>query len=90
MQQEDKKILNFNKKVGEIIKELRAKNGFSVNRFANSYEFDRGNFSKFERGLINCRLATAWKIAEALGIKFSDFAKILEEKLGEDFSLIDK
>ena len=29
------------------------------------------------------------KTSEALGIKFSEFAKKLEEKLGKDFTLID-
>ena len=87
MQQDNEKISIFNKAVGEIVKELRGKN--SINNFAREFDFDRGNLSKFERGLLNCRLATAWKLAEASGVKFSDFAKLLEEKLGEDFTLLD-
>ena len=90
MQQADKKILILNKAVGEIVKELREQNSkSSINNFAREYDFDRGNLSKLERGLLNCRLATALKLSEALGIKFSDFAKLLEEKLDKNFTLID-
>lgn len=45
-----------------------------------------GNLSKIERGIYGIQLLTAWKLCEALEIKFSDFAKTLEEKLGEDFN----
>ncbi len=90
MQQQDKKTMVLNKAMGEIVKELREKNAkSSINNFAREYDFDRGNLSKLERGQLNCRLLTAWKLSEALGIKFSDFAKLLEEKLGENFTLID-
>lgn len=90
MQQIDKKVEKFNKVVGEIITELRkGNNNISINNFCRQFEFDRGNFSKIERGMLNCRLITIYKTCEALGINFSDFAKLLEEKLGKDFSLID-
>ena len=90
MQQVDYKVERFNKVVGELIKELRQNNNnISINNFCRQYDFDRGNFSKIERGVIGCRLATVFKVCEALGIKFSDFAKLLEEKLGEDFTFID-
>ena len=90
MQQADEKILLFNKTVGKLLKELRNNNSkTTINNFAREYDIDRGNLSKLERGIINCRLITAWKLSEALGIKFSEFAKKLEEKLGKDFTLID-
>ncbi len=90
MQQADEKILLFNKTVGKLLKELRNNNSkTTINKFAREYDMDRGNLSKLERGIINCRLITAWKLSEALGIKFSEFAKKLEEKLGKDFTLID-
>ena len=90
MQQADEKILLFNKTVGKLLKELRNNNSkTTINKFAREYDMDRGNLSKLERGIINCRLINAWKLSEALGIKFSEFAKKLEEKLGKDFTLID-
>ena len=88
---QDEKIIQFKKAVGEIIREIReTKTDLSITRLAYEYEFDKGNISKTERGLYNIQLATAWKICEALGISFSDFAKLLEKKLGKDFTLIEE
>lgn len=90
MQQENK-IVQFYKAVGSVFKEIREnKSGISISRFAREYDIDRGNLSKIERGKLSCRILTAWKISEAAGIKFSDFAKLLEEKLGEDFKIFDE
>jgi len=90
MQQDEKNIQIFNSIVGELVKEIRLKNSFvSMNKFAREFDFDRGNFSKLENGHVGCRLATIWKFAEANNIKFSEFAKLLEEKMPENFTLID-
>lgn len=88
---QDKKVETFKIAVGEVIKELRkTRTNLSINKLALEYDFDKGNLSKTERGLYSIQLITAWKISEALGIKFSDFAKLLEEKLENNFSLIDE
>ncbi len=90
MQQEDK-IKKFYEAVGTVFKEIReSKLDISISRFAREYDIDRGNLSKIERGKLSCRILTAWKIAEASGVKFSDFAKKLEEKLGNDFKIFDE
>ena len=90
MQQFNKQNDKFNMIVGEIITELRKNNdNISINNFCRQFDFDRGNFSKIERGKLSCRLITIYKVCEAFNIKFSVFAKILEEKLGENFNLID-
>lgn len=89
--QEDMKLLQFKKAVGSVIRKLRKSNpSLSINKFALEFDFDKGNISKIERGEYNIFLYTAWKISEALGVKFSVFAKLLEEELGEDFKLIDE
>lgn len=91
MQQHDDKTLQFMVAAGQIFKQLRKENtGSSINKFAREYEFDRGNLSKIERGINSCSLITAWKLSEAAGVKFSEFAKLLEEKLGGNFKLIDE
>ena len=90
MQRNDHKEEIFNKLTGDLFKELRLKKSSgSMSNFAREYDFDRGNFSKIERGLVNCRLITAWRFLEASGVKFSEFAKMLEEKLGDDFTFFD-
>lgn len=89
--QEDDKVLKFKVAVGEVIRELRTtRTGLSINKLAYEYDFDKGNLSKTERGIYSIHLITAWRLAEAMGMKFSDFAKCIEEKLGDDFILMDE
>ena len=91
MQHLKSKNTEFQKAVGKIITRLREEKAQdSINNFARSYGFDRGNLSKIERGIIGCRLETAWKISEACDVKFSQFVKLLEEELGDNFKLIDE
>ncbi len=47
------------------------------------------NLGKIEKAQIDCKFVTFWKIAEAYGLKPSEVVKMLEEELGEDFTLID-
>ena len=91
MQQEYDKVTHFNKVLGEILKELReSKTKLSINKFAMEFDIDRGNLSKLENGNLGCRILTAWKIAEGMNMKLSDIIKILEERLGKDFQLMDE
>lgn len=85
------KDTEFKLAFGEIIRELRkTSTNCSMNNFAREYGFDRGNLSNLEHGKVGCNLATAWKLAEALGIKFSALAVMLEDKLGDEFKYIDE
>lgn len=89
--QEEVKLLHFKQAVGRVIQKIRkSKTGLSINKFALEYDFDKGNLSKIERGQYNIYLYTAWKIIEALDIDFSEFAKMLKEELGDDFTFIDE
>ena len=89
--QDSVKQKQFREAVGRVIKKVRTKNAkLSLNKFAYEYDFDKGNLSKTERGIYNVYLVTAWKISEAAGIKFSEFSKLLEEELGEDFKFLDE
>lgn len=90
MQYQDEKTLQFNKKLGETIKKIRINKGISSNKLAIEYDLNSGNLSRIENGVYNCKFISIWKIAEALGLKFSEFALILETELGNDFKLIDE
>ena len=59
--------------------------GVSINQFAHEYDLDVGNTSRVEKGSIDIKFVTLWKIAEALQIKLSDLVKLLEDNLGQDF-----
>jgi len=88
--QDSNKIAKFKSAIGEVFSELRVASGdVSLNKLALEYDIDKGSLSKLERGVYDCRLSTAWKLSQANGINFSDFAKMLEEKLGKDFTFID-
>ena len=91
MQHTTSKTLQFRKILGVKIRELRQKlTGLSGNKLANAYDLGNGNLSRIENGVVDCKFITLWKISEALGIKFSEFAALLEEELGEDFKLMDE
>ena len=91
MQQKNEKTVQLATILGQTIKELRqGEKGLTLNRLANEYELYKGTLSKIERGHHNCQFITVWQLSEALGIKCSDLVKILEEKLGDDFSLIEE
>ncbi len=92
MQQVDiDKRAKFNKTLGQIVQKLRKENKhISISKLAREYDLDRGNLSKLERGINGCHIITAWKICEASGIKFSDFAELLEKQLGSGFKFVDE
>lgn len=90
MQYKDEKNLQLTKKLAEVIRKMRLeKTNLSLNKFAYSFDISRGNLSKIENAESECKFVTFWKIAEALGLKPSEFVKILERELGEEFTLID-
>lgn len=91
MQQDKSKNLQLSQKLGKVIKKLRQeKTALSVNKLADGYDIARGNLSKIENGQVECKFVTAWRIAEAIGVKPSYLVKILEKELGDDFKLIDE
>jgi len=76
--------------LGEVVHKLRDKNGYSINKLAYAYGLEKSMLSELEKGIREPKLITLWKLAEALNIKLSVLVKILEDELGEDFSIIDK
>lgn len=91
MQYKDEKSLHLRKLFGQVVKNIHENQiGLSGNKFANEYGINDSNLGKIERAEIDCKFVTFWKIAEALGVKPSEFVKILEDILGDDFTLIDE
>ena len=82
------------------------KSELTLEKLAYEYDIPKGTLSKIERGkqkcqFVNlwkiseaikqkCQFVNLWKISEAIGIKCSDIVKMLEDKLGDDFTLIDE
>ena len=91
MQENNEKTLELAKQLGIIIKELRKDDSkISLDRLAISFGISKGSLSNIENGNNNIKFVTLWKLSEALGVKCSELIKILEEKLGGDFSLLDE
>ena len=60
------------KEFGEMLRQKRKESGYSQENFAAYVGIERGNYGKMERGLVNIRLATLYKLANALNCEFSD------------------
>lgn len=91
MQDINEKTLQLTQKLAFIIKDIRInKRHLSLNTIANEYEMYKGSLSKIEKGDSNPKFLTLWKLSEALGIKLSYLIKILEDEIGEDFTLMDE
>lgn len=61
------------KKVGNRIRELRAKTGLSQEKFASKIEMDRTYFAGVELGKRNIAIVNLEKIANGLGVTLSEF-----------------
>ena len=85
MQYKDEKTKLFAETIGKIVKELRLAKNYSINKLAHCYGLDVGNTSRIEKGVIEVKLVTLWKIAEALEISPSNLLKLVEKHLGKDF-----
>ena len=81
MQADNEKVLQIT--LGKIVREYRKNNtNQSLNNFAHSFDIGKGHMSMIENGKVCCSITTAWKIAQLI--------QILEQELGEDFTLIDE
>lgn len=91
MQDDKNKSLQIITEFSKIITELRTKDtNLSINQFAYGYGLDKGNLSRIENGSREPKLLTIWKLAEGFNMKPSQLFSLLESRLGEDFTLIDK
>jgi hypothetical protein len=87
--QDDKKELEKKKKVfreaaGKIARKLRGETGIlKCYRDANLPE---RSISKFEKGVSDLQITTICRLAHAHGMKCSEFIKLVENELPEDFT----
>lgn len=86
MQQKNEKTIQLSKVIGSVLKELREKvPNRSINNVAHEYGLDVGNTSRVENGLIEVKVVTLWKLAEAYGIPLSKLIKLVENKMPKGF-----
>ena len=66
---------------GKAVRKLRKEGGYTQEGFAHHTGIDRAYFGLIERGGHTPTIATAWKIAEGLGIAPNDLIIATENEL---------
>ena len=59
-------------KFGEMLRIKRKEAGYSQESFAAYVGIERGNYGKMERGLVNIKLETLYKLTNALNCEFTE------------------
>jgi transcriptional regulator with XRE-family HTH domain len=60
------------KEFGEMLRLKRKAAGYSQENFAAYVGIERGNYGKMERGLVNIKLETLYKLTNALNCEFEE------------------
>jgi len=60
------------KEFGEMLRLKRKASGYSQESFAAYVGIERGNYGKMERGLVNIKLETLYKLTNALNCEFEE------------------
>ncbi len=88
---DDKEDLENNKDlllkaIGVVVKRERLRRKTGINKFSYEYDIGNGLLSYLEKGVSDTKITTMWKLANAFGMKFSDFARMIEAELPPDFN----
>lgn len=86
--QEDIKT-KYKKELGLMIKNLRIKQKKSISLISNEIGMTKSMWADLEKGIKDPQLSTLMRISEALNTKTSLILTDLENRLGEDFSLVE-
>jgi len=91
MQHKNNNSLILRKTLGEVYKNFRETvTDKTRSKLEDEFELAKYTINRVETAKFDCKIITLWKMAEAIGIKPSQIIKTVEEKLGEDFKLIDE
>lgn len=91
MQDEDIPVQNMKKSqllkvLGKLVHDNRKLQNKGINTFSYEYDIGNGLLSRLEKGMVDTKVTTLWKLANAFGYKCSDFVKLIEEDLPCDFN----
>ena len=75
--------------IGQIIKEKRKEKAKGILLLGYEYDISGSSIMQLEKGKRDVQITTLWKLANALGMTFSEFIKEVESQLPEDFKLIE-
>ncbi|HIS35740.1 TPA: helix-turn-helix transcriptional regulator, partial [Candidatus Scatousia excrementigallinarum] len=71
------------------IREKRLKQNKGILLFSYEYDIPNSSIALLEKGKRDVQITTLWKVANAFGMSFSEFAKEIEKRLPKGFKLID-
>ena len=80
------KRLKLQKAIADVIKENRVK---SITKSADEIGMGKSIWADLENGIKDPQLSTFWRIAEGLNLKPCQLLKMVEDKIGKDFSFSD-
>ena len=91
MNDEDSIIMEKKKKalliaLGRVAHKQRKVLNKGINKFSFEYDIGNGLLSRLENGTTDTKITTLWKLANAFGLKFSQFANLIEQELPNDFN----
>lgn len=75
--------------IGNLIREKRTEQNKGILLFSYEYDISNSSIAMLEKGKRDVQITTLWKLANALGMSFSEFAMELERRLPPNFKLID-
>lgn len=75
--------------VGTIIKEKRLAKNKGILLLSYEYDIANSSIALLEKGVRDVQFCTLWKLANAFGMSFSEFAREVESRLPNGFKLID-
>lgn len=87
--QHDKKEKMILEALSSVLSELRINNAKSQRILAFENGMHKSMISRFESCKNEPRIFSVWKVANAFGLKPSEFLSLIENKLPQDFNLID-
>ena len=91
MQRKNKNSLILRENLGLTYKELRLKaTNKTRSKIEDKFDIAKTTIARVENAQFDCKLITLWKTAEAINVKPSKIISALEEKLGDNFKLIDE
>jgi len=64
------------KKLGQRIKQIREEKGMQQIQLAVEIGYDKSNTSRLESGKVNLKIATLYKVSQALGITLSELVNV--------------
>lgn len=75
--------------IGSLIREKRTEQNKGILLFSYEYDISNSSIAMLEKGKRDVQITTLWKLANALGMSFSEFVMELERRLPPNFKLID-